>query len=186
MNSLWIMIVAPLLCIGGQKEEPTLEWRLRYLERKIPEGAKESLDEACDYKKHKKDFKEILSVTVYTSGFKESLAVASSIDGELIFSVIPERHGILKVTTFFRQGQNTPGGIGEIEREEIEKNYGQEIALNGSIAARIDPKKPGQLFKGRAVVFVLIVQKMDGSIAKITKEKTPRPPLDSGDYSPPD
>ena len=58
---------------------PTLEWRIRILQRDLPKGNNETHEEKFDYKdKHKNDFHEIYSISIFTNGYQNAYARSES------------------------------------------------------------------------------------------------------------
>jgi hypothetical protein len=91
MNYLTGFCVMVFFCAMASAKEPMLEWRLKCMEREIPGESKESLREASDYRKHKEDFKEKLSVASYTCGFTAA-AVKASLLSPALAKILSCRH----------------------------------------------------------------------------------------------
>lgn len=159
------------LSASGQTAEPILEWTLRYMVREIPAGPEESFAQAADYEKDKKAFKEQASITIMTVGFKEAMAKASTEAGTLSFAVIPMKDGNIRLFASFEVSPTDKPGVSTSPMRPGEHiRYDQEIVLGGGGAAKKDPKKPGQILRGRADSFNLILRKADATIPKLAEE----------------
>src|SRR5689334_14684467 len=100
MKYLTGLSVMVFFCSTASAEEPMFEWTLKYMVREIPAGSQESLErDFYKYRKHKKDFKEKLSVTIYTRGFTAAATKASSGTTLLRLVLVPGADGMVRVST---------------------------------------------------------------------------------------
>lgn len=152
-------------------DDPVYEWTLVYKVRVIPDGLKETEDEAVDYRKHKKDFMEQARISICTKGFSESIASATSKSGIISFAITPAREGAVRFYGSFQLDSKTGKScfMSELFRGKRKIDYNKEIEL-GSSGHISDSDKPGQLGKGKVEVFLLIVRKMDRGIPQLAKE----------------
>ncbi|HZV05524.1 MAG TPA: hypothetical protein VE999_10605 [Gemmataceae bacterium] len=158
MNYLTGLCVMVFFCAMASAKEPMLEWTLKYMKREIPRDSKESLQDASDYRKHKKDFKEIISVTNYTCGFASAASKASLDSMSLRLVLIPMRDGKIRVL-----GDCGPNGdkglfICTIDTTK-EIKYGEEMIV-GRSGWRLE-----------AHAFVLVVKQMDGDFSKLIRSR---------------
>lgn len=167
MNCLATFVMIMATIASEKPEDNTLEWTLSYMERDIPEGAKEDLEEASDYAKHKNDFRERASVTIITNGLTASLAKSKSKSGALVFSIVPSGDEINLYGVFQPELASSKKTI--IVTSFIRKKikYGEEKELGGGAHAK---KDHGQLFKGKARVFILVVRKTNSSIPELAEQ----------------
>jgi hypothetical protein len=97
-------------CSDAKTEEPTLEWTVRIMVRKIPPGPKKAFREARDYRKHPDRFEEQMSITIYTVGLKESIATASSKSGRMNLALIPTKDSKIRLSVAFLVAAVSPKG----------------------------------------------------------------------------
>jgi hypothetical protein len=168
MNYLMGLCVMVFFCAMASAKEPMLEWTLKYMERQIPRDSSESLREASDYRKHKKDFKEKMSVANYTRGFTAAAAKASVGSMSLRLVLLPTADGKIRIL-----GDYGPSGnkelIGSTIDPKRENRYGEQIILGGGGGRTRD--KSGQVISARAGAFILVIKKMDGDFSKLIRSK---------------
>ncbi len=171
MNYLTGFCVMVFFCAMASAKEPMLEWRLKCMEREIPGESKESLREASDYRKHKEDFKEKLSVASYTCGFTAAAVKASLGDISLHLVLLPTADGEIRVLVDYGPTGNkevVKGSIGPIK----EIRYGEEIIVGGSAGRARD--KTGKVISGEATKLILVIKQMDGDFEKLIISKFER------------
>lgn len=167
-----LALSAMLLFYGtAASEEPTLEWTIRLMKREISRGTK---DDYGHYIQHKKEFKEVVSITIYTEGYKAALAKTSNSTGACFFAVVPKNEDgdeFIQIMAGIQKKEwkiIAPSIIGGARpRSMIEKNYGKEMELGGSSHAKRDKNNPGRLLNIETQVWVLTVKKANGDIAKL-------------------
>jgi hypothetical protein len=167
MNQLLALSMMLALVPSEQVKEPTLEWTLMYMVREIPAGQKESDEDALDFRKHRKDFKEQSKITIYTTGFTASMAKVSTPKGQLTFSVVPRKllddHVVQIYGVFQQEGMRGPAVLSTKKRSKIKTHYGEEIELGGSAGGN------------QANTFILIVKRADADIPVLARQSIARP-----------
>ncbi|HZV05526.1 MAG TPA: hypothetical protein VE999_10615 [Gemmataceae bacterium] len=165
LTGLFVMV---FFCATASAKEPMLEWTLKYVKREVPRDSKESLREASDYRKHKKDFKQKISVTNYTCGFAAAAARASLDSMSLRLVLIPMPAGKIRIL-----GDCGPDGdkglfICTIDTAKDIK-YGEEMIVGRSGSQSRDPC--GQVTRFEVNAFVLVVKQVDGDFSKLIRSK---------------
>jgi len=132
------------------------------MQREIPKGG---IKDNGDYLQHKKDFKEVASITMYTEGYKAAMAKTTNSIGTCFFSVVPkneEGEEFILITAGIQKMElriYAPFMIGGARpRSMIRDNYGKEMDLGGSGRKR----------------WVLTVKKVNGDIAKLATDSIPK------------
>lgn len=170
MNYLTGLCAMVFFCAISSAKEPMLAWTLKYMymQRGIPVESKESLKEASDYRKHKKDFKEKLSVTNYTCGYTPAAAMASLGSMSLRLVLRPMEDGKIRVLGDYGASGNGQTFISTIDPIK-EIRYGEEIYLGRGGRAKRD--RTGQLISVESGVFILVIKQMDGDFSTLIRSR---------------
>ena len=166
------MLALLLMGSGDQDRDAVYEWRLEYMEWKIPEGTEGPATtlNILDLTKHKKEYQERAAVSVFTKGKTPFMVKSSSQAGILHFAVMPDGKGNLKIVSDFQENlkvRNGPSVARKLEAKDIV--YDSVIELGGSANTR-ESKIPGKIGKGEAVIFVLSIRKTNREIPQMMNE----------------
>lgn len=168
MKYLIGLIVMGMVCMTACAKEPILEWTLKYMEMEFPKGTNGSLEEASDYTKHKKDFKEKMCITIYTVGFTHSIAKTSNGNISIRLALQPRRNGKVSVYGAYGPRFNKQFIVSTVDTKII--RYGNEIDLGGEVDVERD-KKTRKVIRGVAGSFILVVKKVDKEIPQLVEDE---------------